>query len=180
MELVDDEDVKTIITLYCGNRSDQNALIQLFADQSTIREINIDLNVAPDIDLVGDDGYDSSDPCDHEVDSDSDSDMDNIFDDINDEEVNDDRNINAFSVGNQIQRIVIHNNPRAYMLFIHPDATHVAEFSEYLEMLPAHQLAIDSDLEELFVSQRFESNKECIFAIKRYSMNISVDYKFAV
>ncbi|KAK5793514.1 hypothetical protein PVK06_034663 [Gossypium arboreum] len=213
MELVDDEDVKTIITLYCGNRSDQNALIQLFAElvgveptedlialgeehgaqepcmvspisyvdsQSTIRGINIDLNVAPDIDVVGDDGYDSSDPCDHEVNSDSDSDMDNIFDDINDEEVNDDGNINAFSVGNQIQRIVIHNNPGAYMLLIHPDATHVAEFSEYLKMLPAHQLAIDSDLEELFVSQRFKSNKECIFAIKRYSMNISVDYKVAV
>ncbi|PPD87902.1 hypothetical protein GOBAR_DD15174 [Gossypium barbadense] len=109
MELVDDEDVETMMALYCGNRSDQNVPIQLFAklagvepiedltalgeqhgtqelcmaasksyvdSQSTIRRINIDLNVAPDIDLVCDNGYDSSDPCDHKVDSDSDPDVD--------------------------------------------------------------------------------------------------------
>ncbi|PPD92591.1 hypothetical protein GOBAR_DD10474 [Gossypium barbadense] len=97
MELVDDEDVETMIVLYCGNRSDQNAPIHLFAklasvepnedltaygeehgaqepctvapisyvaSESTINGIDIDLNVTPDIDVVGDDGYDSSDPCD--------------------------------------------------------------------------------------------------------------------
>ncbi|PPS10004.1 hypothetical protein GOBAR_AA10640 [Gossypium barbadense] len=109
MELVDDEDVETMVTLYCGNWSDQNASIQLFAElagveptedltplgeeyraqepcivapilyvdsQSTVRWSDVDLNVTPDIDVVGDDRYDSSDPCDHKVDSDSDPDVD--------------------------------------------------------------------------------------------------------
>ncbi|PPD86638.1 hypothetical protein GOBAR_DD16422 [Gossypium barbadense] len=32
MELVDDEDVETMFDLYCGNESDKNALIHLFAE----------------------------------------------------------------------------------------------------------------------------------------------------
>ncbi|PPD83085.1 hypothetical protein GOBAR_DD19986 [Gossypium barbadense] len=68
IELVDDEDVKTMVALYCETRSNQNAPIQLFA-------INIDLNVAPETDVVGDDVYHSSDPSDHEVDSGSDPDV---------------------------------------------------------------------------------------------------------
>ncbi|PPD75102.1 hypothetical protein GOBAR_DD27971 [Gossypium barbadense] len=85
MELVDDEDVETMIALYCGNRSDKNAPIHLFAE--------------------------------------------------------------------------------------------LAEFPEYPEILPTHRQAVNSDHEELFVGQRFESKEECVFAIKRYSMNIIVDYK---
>ncbi|KAK5842824.1 hypothetical protein PVK06_005226 [Gossypium arboreum] len=56
------------------------------------------------------------------------------------------------------------------------DATHAAEFPEYPEILPAHRLAINSNLEELFMGQRFESKEKCVFSIKRYIMNISVDY----
>ncbi|PPR93259.1 hypothetical protein GOBAR_AA27409 [Gossypium barbadense] len=100
MEIIDDEDVEIMIALYCGNGSDKNALIHSFAElagmeknenltaydeeqesqepcmvaPSTIRGIDIDLNVTPDINVVGDDGYDSSDPCDQEVDIDSDPD----------------------------------------------------------------------------------------------------------
>ncbi|PPD67495.1 hypothetical protein GOBAR_DD35625 [Gossypium barbadense] len=96
MELVDDEDVETMVALYCGNRSDQNSPIQLFV------EIDIDLNIAPDIDVVGDDGYDSSDHCDYVVNNDSDLDVDEVSNDIDDEDVNGDGNINASSVGNQI------------------------------------------------------------------------------
>ncbi|PPR90986.1 hypothetical protein GOBAR_AA29695 [Gossypium barbadense] len=213
MELVDDEDMETMITLYCGNESDKNAPIHLFAElagieqnedliaydeeqeaqepcmvtpisyvdsESTIRGIDIDLNVTPDIDVVGDDGYDSSDPCDQEVDSDSDPDVDDVSDDIDYEDVNNDGNINVSSVGNQMRRIVIHNNLGLHMSLIDPDATHVAEFPEYPEILLAHRLAVNSDLEELFVGQRFESKEECVFVIKRYNMNISVDYKVAV
>ncbi|PPS07539.1 hypothetical protein GOBAR_AA13101 [Gossypium barbadense] len=213
MELVDDEDVETMIVVYCGNQSDQNAPIQLFAElasveptedlttldeehgaqercmvapisyvdsESTVRGIDIDLNVAPDIDVVANDGYDSSDPSDHKVDSDNDPNVDEVPDDIDDEDVNDDENINASSVRNQIRCIVIHNNPGAHMLLIDPNATHVTEFSEYLKILPTHRPALDSDPEELFMGQRFESKEECIFSIKRYSMNILVDYKVAV
>ncbi|PPD77996.1 hypothetical protein GOBAR_DD25070 [Gossypium barbadense] len=88
MELVDNEDVKTMVALYCGTRSNQNASIQLFTElagveatedptplgeedrvqelymvvlisyvdsQSTIHVIDIDLNAAPETDVVGDD-----------------------------------------------------------------------------------------------------------------------------
>ncbi|PPR99842.1 hypothetical protein GOBAR_AA20824 [Gossypium barbadense] len=135
MELIDDEDVETMIALYCRNQSDQKAPIHLLAElasvepnedlaaygeehgaqepcmvapilyvdsESAIREIDIDLNVAPDINVVGDDGYNSIVLCDQKVDSDSDPDVDEVPDDIDDEDVNDDGNINAFSVRNQI------------------------------------------------------------------------------
>ncbi|PPS16871.1 hypothetical protein GOBAR_AA03708 [Gossypium barbadense] len=137
MELVDDEDMKTMIALYCGNPSNQNALIQLLAElvgdehgakescmvllisyvdsQSTICGIDIDLNAAPETDVVGDDVYNSSDPSDHKVDSDSDLDVDEVPNDIDDEGVNDDENVNVSSVGNQIRLIMIHNNLNAYL-----------------------------------------------------------------
>ncbi|PPD83484.1 hypothetical protein GOBAR_DD19574 [Gossypium barbadense] len=109
MELVDDEDVETMIALYCGNGSDKNVPIHLFAELAGMEQtkdvnayggIGIDLNSAPDIDVVGDDGYDGSDHCDQEIDNDSDPDMDDVPDDIDDEDVNNDGNINASSVGN--------------------------------------------------------------------------------
>ncbi|PPS02454.1 hypothetical protein GOBAR_AA18218 [Gossypium barbadense] len=140
-----------MIAIYCGNQSDQDAPIQLFANESIIREIDIDLNVAPDIDVVGDDGYDSSDPCDYEVDSNSDLDVGEVPGDIDDKDVNDNGNINASSVGNRIRRIVIHNNPGVHMSLIDPDMTHVVEFLKYPDILSAHRLAVDSDIEELFV-----------------------------
>ncbi|PPS06336.1 hypothetical protein GOBAR_AA14313 [Gossypium barbadense] len=153
------------------------APISYVDSESTIRGINIDLNVTPDIDVVGDDGYNSSDPCNQEVDSDSDPDVADVPNDIDDEDVNNDGNINASSIGNQMRCIVIHNNPGTHMLLINPDAAHVAEFPEYPKILSTHRLAVNSDSEELFIGQRFESKEECVFAIKRYSMNISVDYK---
>ncbi|PPS00239.1 hypothetical protein GOBAR_AA20426 [Gossypium barbadense] len=42
----------------------------------------------------------SSDPSDHEVDSESDLNVDEVSDNIDDEGVNDDGNVNAFSIGN--------------------------------------------------------------------------------
>ncbi|PPS06894.1 hypothetical protein GOBAR_AA13754 [Gossypium barbadense] len=192
MELVDDEDMETMIALYCGTRSNQNALIQLFAElagieatedptslgeedgaqepcvvvpisyvdsQSTIHGIDIDLNAAPETNVVGDDVYQSTDPSDHEVDSESDPDVDEVPDDIDDEGVNNDGNVNASSVGNQIRRIMIHNNPGVHMSQINPDAAYAAEFSEYPKILPAHRMTVYSDPEELFVGQRFKVRK---------------------
>ncbi|PPD98687.1 hypothetical protein GOBAR_DD04271 [Gossypium barbadense] len=193
MELVDDEDVETMIALYCGNVSDKNAPIHLFVElagmeqnedvnaygeehgaqesymvaltsyvdsESTIGGIDIYLNITPDIDVVVDDGYDGSDHCDQEVNSDSDPDVDDVPDDIDDEDVNNDGNINASSVGDQMRRILIHNNPGPHMSLIDPDAAHVSEFSEYPEIIPAHRLPVNSDYEELFVGQRFESKEK--------------------
>ncbi|PPR95899.1 hypothetical protein GOBAR_AA24771 [Gossypium barbadense] len=162
-----DEDVETMVALYCGTWSNQNAPIQLFVElagvketedptplgkengaqescmvvpvsyvgsQSTIHGIDIDLNAAPETAVVGDDVYHSSDPSDHEVDSESDPDVDEVPDDIDDEGVNEEVNVNASSIGNQIRRIMIRNNPGTHMSRIDPNAAHVAEFPEYPEI----------------------------------------------
>ncbi|PPD95287.1 hypothetical protein GOBAR_DD07695 [Gossypium barbadense] len=178
MELVDDEDVEIMVALYCGTRSNQNVPIQLLAELAGVEPTK-------DPTPLGEE-HEAQEPCmvvlissdlsNHEVDSDSDLEVDEVLDDIDDEGVNENGNVNASSVGNQICRIVIHNNPEAHMSRIDPDAAYAAEFSKYLKILPTHWLAVDSDL-ELFVGQRFESKEECVFSIKRYSMNISMDYK---
>ncbi|PPS12212.1 hypothetical protein GOBAR_AA08430 [Gossypium barbadense] len=64
--------------------------------------IDINLNIAPKTDVVGDDGYGNSDPSDHEVNIDSDLDVGEVPNDIDDKYVNDDGNINAFSFKNHI------------------------------------------------------------------------------
>ncbi|PPS16746.1 hypothetical protein GOBAR_AA03830 [Gossypium barbadense] len=122
-----------MVALYRGNRSNQNAPIQLFTElasveptedptplgeehgsqksclvvlisyvdnQSIVREININLNVASKTNVVGDDGYDSSDLSDHEVDNNSNPDVNEALDDIDDEGVKDDGNINVSSIEN--------------------------------------------------------------------------------
>ncbi|PPD74553.1 hypothetical protein GOBAR_DD28516 [Gossypium barbadense] len=43
MELVDDEDVETMVALYCGNGSDKNAPIHLFAKLAGMEQ-NEDVN----------------------------------------------------------------------------------------------------------------------------------------
>ncbi|PPE02954.1 hypothetical protein GOBAR_DD00024 [Gossypium barbadense] len=205
MKLVDDEDVRTMVALCCGNQSHQNALIQLFPELvdvepaedpnplreehgiqdlcmvvpisyvdslSTVHEFGIDLNVTSETNADGDDGYDSSDLSDHEVDGNSDPDVDEVSDDINDEDTNEDGNVNMSSVRNPIRCIVTHNDPRAHMLLMDPDVMHVVEFLEYPDILHAYRLAIDFKPEELFVGQKFETKEEYVFATKRYSMNV--------
>ncbi|KAK5793275.1 hypothetical protein PVK06_034417 [Gossypium arboreum] len=126
IELVDNENVETIVALYCGNRSDQKSPIQLFFELARVEPTE-------DLTPLGEEhGAQEqymvapiSDPCNHEVNSDIDPDVDEVLDDIDDEDVNDEGNINASSVGNQIQCIVIHNNPRAHMSLIDPEILHV-------------------------------------------------------
>ncbi|PPD92008.1 hypothetical protein GOBAR_DD11040 [Gossypium barbadense] len=219
MELVDDEDVETMVDLYCGNGSEKNAPIHLFAElvgmeqnedvnasdeedgaeepwmvapisyvdnESTMGGIDIDLNITPDVDMVGGEeecaGEEEGggDHWDEEVDSDGDPDVDDVPDDIDDEDVNNDEGINASSVSEQMRRILIHNNPGPHMSLIDPDAAYVVEFPEYPEIAHSHGLAVTSDDEELFIGQRFRCKEDCIYAIKRYIMKISVDYKVSV
>ncbi|PPD72727.1 hypothetical protein GOBAR_DD30370 [Gossypium barbadense] len=181
MELVDDEDVETMVDLYCGNGSEKNAQIHLFAElvdgaeepwmvapisyvdsESTMGGIGIDLNITPDVDMVGAE--------EEEVDSDGDPDVDDVPDDIDDEDVNNDEDA----------AYLIHNNPRPHMSLIDPDATYVAEFPKYPKIAHSHGLAVTSDDEELFIGQRFRCKEDCIYAIKRYIMKISIDYKVSV
>ncbi|PPD70259.1 hypothetical protein GOBAR_DD32863 [Gossypium barbadense] len=140
MELADDEDVETMVDLYCGNGSDKNAPIHLFAElagmeqnedvnasdeehgaqepcmvapisyvdsESTMGGMGIDLNITPDVDMVGGEeecGCEEKGGGDHwdeEVDSDGDPDVDDVPDDIDDED------INASSIGEQMQHIIL-------------------------------------------------------------------------
>ncbi|KAH1064185.1 hypothetical protein J1N35_029172 [Gossypium stocksii] len=63
---------------------------------------------------------------------------------------------------------------------IDPNVAYASKFLKYPDIVPAHRLAIDSVREELFMGQKFTTKEEFIFATKRYSMNVSVDYKGAV
>ncbi|XP_052490499.1 uncharacterized protein LOC128042971 [Gossypium raimondii] len=134
MELADDKDVETMVDLYCGNESDKNAPIHLFAElagmeqnedvnasdeehgaqepwmvapisyvdsESTMGGMGIDLNITPDVDMVGGEEEcgceeEAGDHWDEEVDSDGDPDVDDVPDDIDDED------INASSIGEQM------------------------------------------------------------------------------
>ncbi|PPD74061.1 hypothetical protein GOBAR_DD29014 [Gossypium barbadense] len=153
MELADDKGVETMVDLYCGNGSDKNALIHLFAELADMEQ-NKDVNAS-------DEEYGAQEPWMVAPISyvDSESTMGGI-------------DINASSIGQQMQRILIHNNPGPYMSLIDPDAAYVAEFPEYPEIVHRHGLAVTSDDEELFIGQRFSCKEECVYVIKRYSMNI--------
>ncbi|PPD76336.1 hypothetical protein GOBAR_DD26731 [Gossypium barbadense] len=184
MEVVNDEDVETMVSLYCGNGSDKNTPIHLFVElagmeqnkdvntsdeehgaqepwmvapisyvdsESTMGGIGIDLNITPYIDVVGGEEEGGSDHWDEEVDSDGDPDVDDVPDDIDDEDVNNDRNINASSIGEQMRRILIHNNSRLHVSLINPGSAYVAELQEYPKIVHPHGLAVNSDHEELFI-----------------------------
>ncbi|PPD84680.1 hypothetical protein GOBAR_DD18368 [Gossypium barbadense] len=187
MELVDDEDVETMIDLYCGNGSEKNAPIHLFVELVGMEQ-NEDVTASDEEDgaeepwMVAPISYVDSggDHWDEEVDSDGDPDVDDVPDDIDDKDLNNDEGINASSAGEQMRRILIHNNPRPHMSLIDPDAAYVVEFLEYPEIVHSHGLAVTSDDDELFIDQRFSCKEECVYAIKRYNMKISVDYKVSV
>ncbi|PPD84118.1 hypothetical protein GOBAR_DD18944 [Gossypium barbadense] len=168
MELVDDEDVETMLFAELAGveaTEDPTPLgeedgveapcmvvsVSYVDSQSTIHGINIDLNAAVETDVVGDDVYYSSDPVDYEVDSESDPDADEVPDDIDDKGVNEDGKVNASLVGNQTRHIMIHNNPGAHMSRIDPDAARPAVFPEYPKIPHANQIGVYSDLEELCV-----------------------------
>ncbi|PPR98735.1 hypothetical protein GOBAR_AA21931 [Gossypium barbadense] len=175
-----------MVALYYGNRSQENAPVQLFAKLVDV-ELSEDptplgeehgvqdpfTNLSPylqihsmvfETDADGDDGYYNIDPFDHEINSDPN--IDKVPNEFDDENTNDDENVNASLVGNPIRRIVIHNNPGAHMSLIDPDLTNAVEFSKYPDILPAHRLVVDFEPEEFFVGQKFKTKEKCIFSIK--------------
>ncbi|KAH1073929.1 hypothetical protein J1N35_026257 [Gossypium stocksii] len=62
----------------------------------------------------------------------------------------------------------------AHMLSVDLDAMHAPDFSD---ITLVHRLASNSQLEELFVGQQFKNKVDCVFSIKQYIMNVSIDYK---
>ncbi|KAL1078488.1 hypothetical protein V6Z11_D10G163000 [Gossypium hirsutum] len=191
-----------MVDLYCGNGSEKNAPIHLFAElvsmeqnasdeedgaeeprmvasisyvdsESTMGGIGIDLSITPDVDMVGGEEEGAGEEegggehWDEEVDSDANPEVDDVPDDIDAEDLNNDEGINASSVGEQMRRIVIHNNPGPHMSLIDPDTAYVSEFPEYPEIVHSHGLAVTSDDDELFIGQRFSCKEDCVYAIKQ-------------
>lgn len=124
----------------------------------------------------GKEGLDNDVCSDHNGEDFSNSDLDQVLDDIED----DDKNVHTLSVGNPIRGIVIRNDLRAHMLSLDPDTVHASEFPKYSNIIPSHQLVVDSELEEFFVGKQFANKEECLFAMKKYSMKVSMEYKFVV
>lgn len=122
--------------------------------------------------------YDNNGYFGYEVEDFSDPNQDEFPNDIDDEGVNSNENVNTSSVENPNRGILICNDLN--MSNINPDAIHASEFPEYPDILLAHRLATDSEREELFVGQKLTTKEECVFAIKQYNMNVSVDYKVVV
>ncbi|KAH1121518.1 hypothetical protein J1N35_004678 [Gossypium stocksii] len=153
MELLDNDDVETMVALYCSPGSFDINLNIGYSNQ-----YGGGLQIHPVIigtDLLGEDGSDNNDCSDHEGKDFSDPDLKDVQDDINDEGQND-GNDHTLLVGNLSCGIVIRNDLGAYMSIVNLD---------------------DPESKELFVGQRFESKDECVNAIKRYSLKVSVDYK---
>ncbi|PPD90085.1 hypothetical protein GOBAR_DD12970 [Gossypium barbadense] len=110
-------------------------------------------------DADGNDEYDNNGSSGHEVEDYSHPDLDDVLDDIDDECANDDRNVNASSVGNPSRGIMVHNDLGAHLSIIDPDATYASEFFEYPDILPTHRFVVDSKHKELFVGQKFATKE---------------------
>ncbi|KAK5818439.1 hypothetical protein PVK06_023376 [Gossypium arboreum] len=83
----------------------------------------------------------------------SDSDLDDISKDIDDEGFIEGENVYPHSTENTRFGVVIRNNPVAFITDVDLDA----EFSKYLDIVPAHLLDEESKVEELFVGQQFDN-----------------------
>ncbi|KAH1047261.1 hypothetical protein J1N35_038045 [Gossypium stocksii] len=88
---------------------------------------------------------------DQDVEDFSDPDVDEVPDDIDDKGPKEVEDVHSPSFSNPSHGIILRNEPGGDML----------------------------NLEELFVGQQFENKADCVFAIKQYSMKLSIDYKVA-
>ncbi|KAK5792861.1 hypothetical protein PVK06_033987 [Gossypium arboreum] len=168
MELLDDDSVETMVTLYCPPGRVNTKPIKLFVELANaeivenvtqlsqqygvenlrieVPRVSVDRRSSVrgfDIDLnVG---------CSYQYGKGfSDPDLDNIVDDINDEGPND-GNDHSPTIENPSCGIVIRYNPEAYMSIVDPDAIHASEFPEYPDIIPTHLMLVDPKPEELFV-----------------------------
>ncbi|PPS14338.1 hypothetical protein GOBAR_AA06238 [Gossypium barbadense] len=181
-----------MVTLYSRNKSGHIELIQLFAELADVELVEVITTLSEEYEVQdpctkihpiyvdGEDGYDNNALSDHKVEDFIDLDLDEVSDDINDEGMNGDRNFYTSSFGNPSLGIVICNVIEAHMSIIDPNVAYASKFSKYLDILLTHQLTADLEREELFVGQKFMTNKDCPFAIKRYNVNVSIDYKVIV
>ncbi|KAH1073866.1 hypothetical protein J1N35_026194 [Gossypium stocksii] len=112
----------------------------------------------------------------YDVEDFSNPDVDEVPDDIDDEGLEEVEDVHDISFSNSSRGIILRNEPRGDMLNVDPNAAHASKFSEYTDIVPAHRLAVNSQFEELFIRQQFKNKADCVFAIKQYSIKLSIDY----
>ncbi|PPD69274.1 hypothetical protein GOBAR_DD33842 [Gossypium barbadense] len=155
MQLLDDDDLGIMMEIWWSNGSENPQPVELFAELA-------------DLELVENEVEDFSDP-----------DVDEVPDNIDDKGLEEVKDVHGPSFSNPSHGIILQNEPGCDMLNVDPDAARAFEFLEYAGIVPAHKLASNSQLEELFIGQRFENNTDCMVSIKQYNMNFSIDYKVA-
>ncbi|PPR87720.1 hypothetical protein GOBAR_AA32970 [Gossypium barbadense] len=160
MELEDNDDLVTMIAIYCPPKIKNLSLVELFVEiaESDPSQVVILTHCDPNNDF-------------------SDPDLDDIPEDIDEEGAVECENVNPHSVGNMGPGIVIRNNLVSFMTDVDPDAALAREFPEYTNILPAYLLNDESDNKELFVGQQFNNKKDCVHTIKQLSLKLGVDYK---
>ncbi|PPD95792.1 hypothetical protein GOBAR_DD07181 [Gossypium barbadense] len=106
MQLLDDDDLGTMIEIWWSTGSENPQPVELFAELA-------------DLEPVENDVKDFSDPDDDEVPDD--------IDDEGSEEVED---VHGLSFSNPSRGIVLQNEPGGDMLIVDPDAAHASEFPD--------------------------------------------------
>ncbi|KAK5844524.1 hypothetical protein PVK06_000664 [Gossypium arboreum] len=142
-----DEDVETIVTIYCPNGMVNTEYVQLFAKLTDVEPVEdvIPLTqhyeihpVMIETDLDGEDGFDNNDDSDNKGEDFSDPNVDEVPNDIDNECVDDDENVYAHSIKSLSHGTVARNSPGSHISSIDPDASHAFEFPEYPNIISAH------------------------------------------
>ncbi|PPS08787.1 hypothetical protein GOBAR_AA11844 [Gossypium barbadense] len=153
----DDDDLVTIIAIYCLPEIENPSPIELFAEIAEPNPIQVSHHDPND---------DFSNP-----------DLDDILEDIDEKGSVEGENANPYSVGNTSLGIFIRNNPGSFMTDVDLDTALTREFPKHTNIVPAHLLDNEFDDEELFVGQQFDNKKDCLHAIKQLSLKLDMDYK---
>ncbi|PPD93216.1 hypothetical protein GOBAR_DD09838 [Gossypium barbadense] len=162
-----------MVEIWWSNGNENPQPVELFIELVDLEPVE---NVSP---INVKEESDIDEDSDHNIEDFSDLDLDKVPDDIDDEGSEEVENVHAPSFEKPSRGIVLWNDPMAHILSIDPNTTHAPEFLEYTDIVPGHKLVSNLQLEELFIGKRFENKADCMFAIKKYNMKVSIDYKVA-
>ncbi|MFQ6636040.1 hypothetical protein Gotur_012780, partial [Gossypium turneri] len=193
MQLLDDDDLGTMmeicpISQHCGfdfnlnigwtDQSDCGGTLQMpknpnyggssYNNHVLIPRLQLHLEVIC-IDANVRERSDNYEDSDHDVEDFSNLDFDEVSDDIDNEGSKEVEDVHAPSFGNLSRGIILWNDLRAHMLNVDPDVVHAPE---YVDIVLAHRLASNSQLEELFVGKRFENKADCTGQAMASALNV--------
>ncbi|PPD83256.1 hypothetical protein GOBAR_DD19810 [Gossypium barbadense] len=136
MELLDNDDLGNMISIYCSTRNVNPQAVKLFAQLVDLEPIQ---NVTP--------------ISQHHSEDFNDSDLDKVPNNIDNEGTEEGEDVHPLSIENPSRDIVIWSNLGDHMMSIDPDTILALEFPEYPDIIHAYRLATYSELEGLFVGQ---------------------------